>query len=123
MAQYIEDATGKRYKIAGYGGRQGPPGPQGPAGPTGPTGEQGQTGPQGETGPAGPTGPQGPQGERGEKGEPGASGKDGTIVSAEGEYCFYINEQGNLILSYAGDKAPDFSINRDDGHLYLRLDD
>lgn len=76
MAQYIEDATGKRYKIAGFGGRQGEPGPQGPEGPAGPQGEQGVPGPQGEAGPAGPTGP---QGDRGERGEPGQNGVSPTV--------------------------------------------
>lgn len=44
MAQYIEDATGKRFKIAGFGGRQGPPGAEGPEGRPG---KDGAPGPQG----------------------------------------------------------------------------
>lgn len=44
MAQYIEDATGRRFKTAGYGGRQGPAGPAGPQGERGERGEPGENG-------------------------------------------------------------------------------
>lgn len=100
-------------------GEQGPVGPQGEqgipgkTGPVGPKGEIGSAGPQGETGPRGPQGIQGPQGEKGEKGERGING---AAVTANGMYGFSVNEEGHLILSYAGDEAPDFTIN-EDGHL------
>lgn len=76
-------------KVAGFGGRQGPPGPRGDAGEPGPQGEQGVPGlqgPQGEQGPPGeqgeqglpgPQGPKGDPGERGPQGEPGPQGEQG----------------------------------------------
>lgn len=95
----------------GDAGQQGPPGAAGPTGPQGPKGEQGQRGPQGLTGPAGPRGETGPQ---------GPQGIAGVAVAAKGQYAFNVNEQGHLIVSYAGDEAPDFFMN-DDGHLILNL--
>lgn len=98
----------------GVQGIQGPQGVKGETGATGPQGDVGPTGPQGpqgERGPAGPVGPQGPQGER---------GINGVAVSSTGTYAFNVNENGELVLMYTGDEAPDFSIN-EDGELVLAI--
>lgn len=47
-------------------------------------------------------------------------GRPGIILNIGGQFAFTI-EDGNLILHYAGDKPPDFSINKNDGHLYLEI--
>lgn len=86
MAIYVDG-----IKLAGFGGRQGPPGPQGLTGPTGP---QGEPGPQGPKGDKGDTGPQGPQGEPGPQGPPGEAaagvtsfnGRDGAVTPQAGDY-------------------------------------
>lgn len=75
MAIYVDG-----QKVAGFGGRQGPPGPQGPAGETGPQGPEGPVGPKGDMGPVGPAGPQGEPGDtgpQGPKGDPGEMGPQG----------------------------------------------
>ena len=98
----------------GVQGIQGPQGVKGETGATGPQGDVGPAGPQGpqgERGPAGPVGPQGPQGER---------GINGVAVSSTGTYAFNVNENGELVLMYTGDEAPDFSIN-EDGELVLAI--
>ena len=46
----------------------------------------------------------------------GPAGKDG------GAYAFEVNEEGRLILHYAGGQAPDFRLSREDGHLYLDIE-
>ena len=71
--------------------------------------------PRGEQGATGPTGPEGKQG------PPGPQGMNGVAVAAEGFYAFNVNDEGNLILSYTGDEASDFSIHKDDGHLWLNI--
>lgn len=70
----------------------------------------------------GATGPQGAQGERGPQGERGSQGERGTsaVVPVSGSYAFHVDGNGHLILSYAGDSAPAFAINKD-GHLILTL--
>lgn len=76
-------------KVAGFGGRQGPPGPQGVPGPQGPQGPQGEIGPPGPQGQQGPPGPQGPQGEKGEPGTGAVSsfnGRTGAVVPKTGDY-------------------------------------
>ena len=73
-----------------------------------PEGKQGETGPQGEQGIQGAPGPEGPR------------GINGVAVAADGVYAFNVNEDGDLILSYTGDDAPDFKINAD-GNLILTM--
>ncbi len=80
-------------KVAGFGGRQGPPGPQGEPGPQGPQGEPGEQGPKGEKGEKGDTGPAGPQGDPGPQGPPGSTsgvstfnGRDGAVTPQSGDY-------------------------------------
>lgn len=90
-----------------FGIPKGEQGIQGIQGPPGVQGLQGVPGEQGEKGDPGPVGPQGPQGPR---------GIDGVAVSADGIFAFNVDERGHLILSYAGEEAPNFSIN-EDGHL------
>lgn len=68
-------------------------------------------GKQGATGPAGAQGIQGP---------PGPQGISGVAVAADGQYAFHVNEDGELILSYTGDTAPDMHIN-EDGDLILTI--
>lgn len=41
----------------------------------------------------------------------GARGIDGAAVSADGVFAFNVNADGDLILSYQGETAPNFSIN------------
>ena len=113
-------------------GPVGPAGSTGPVGPQGPKGEAGQTGPEGaacpagEQGPAGPAGQQGPQGERGPEGPAGPQGPegprgiDGVAVSTEGAYAFNVDEDGNLVLYYTGQTAPDFEL-LEDGTLALNF--
>lgn len=113
-------------------GAEGPAGPRGPEGVQGPKGDPGQTGPEGAVGPvgpqgvAGPTGPQGPQGERGPTGPAGPQGPegprgiDGVAVSTEGTYAFNVDEDGNLVLYYTGQTAPDFEL-LEDGTLALNF--
>ena len=117
---------------AGPEGAVGAVGPKGDKGETGATGPQGAVGPKGETGSAGvqgkvgPVGPQGPQGERGPAGPVGPQGPqgergiNGVAVSSTGTYAFNVNENGELVLMYTGDEAPDFSIN-EDGELVLAI--
>ena len=85
--------------------------PGGPQGIPGVQGEQGPQGVPGETGPAGPQGIQGPQGPR---------GIDGVAVAASGVFAFHVNEDGDLILSYSGEEAPQARIN-ENGELILIL--
>ena len=68
-------------------------------------------GKQGATGPAGAEGKQGP---------PGPQGISGVAVAADGQYAFNVNEDGDLILSYTGDTAPNMHIN-EDGYLILTI--
>ena len=68
-------------------------------------------GKQGVTGPAGAEGKQGP---------PGPQGISGVAVAADGQYAFNVNEDGDLILSYTGDTAPNMRIN-ETGHLILTI--
>jgi len=91
---------GRSYDISVYNGAVGVQGPQG---------IQGIQGPRGEPGPKGDTGEPGPE---------GPPGINGVAVAADGVFAFNVDENGHLILSYAGGTAPDFSINQDDGHLY-----
>ena len=68
-------------------------------------------GKQGETGATGADGKQGP---------PGPPGINGVAVAADGQYAFNVNEDGDLILSYTGDEAPNMYINAD-GYLILTI--
>lgn len=68
-------------------------------------------GPKGEPGERGPQGIQGPEGPR---------GIDGVAVAADGQYAFNVNADGDLILTYTGQDAPDFYIAAD-GTLRLRV--
>ena len=110
----------------GPAGSTGPVGPQGPKGEAGQTGPEGAAGPTGEQGPAGPAGQQGPQGERGPEGPAGPQGPegprgiDGVAVSTEGAYAFNVDEDGNLVLYYPGQTAPDFDL-LEDGTLALNF--
>lgn len=110
----------------GPAGSTGPVGPQGPKGEAGQTGPEGAAGPAGEQGPAGPAGQQGPQGERGPAGPAGPQGPegprgiDGVAVSTEGAYAFNVDEDGNLVLYYTGQTAPDFEL-LEDGTLALNF--
>ena len=110
----------------GPAGSTGPVGPQGPKGEAGQTGPEGAAGPTGEQGPAGPAGQQGPQGERGPEGPAGPQGPegprgiDGVAVSTEGAYAFNVDEDGNLVLYYTGQTAPDFEL-LEDGTLALNF--
>ncbi len=110
----------------GPAGSTGPVGPQGPKGEAGQTGPEGAAGPAGEQGPAGPAGQQGPQGERGPEGPAGPQGPegprgiDGVAVSTEGAYAFNVDEDGNLVLYYTGQTAPDFEL-LEDGTLALNF--
>lgn len=70
--------------------------------------------PQGLQGATGPTGPQGGQG------PPGPQGINGVAVAADGQYAFNVNEDGDLILSYTGDTAPNMRIN-ENGELILTV--
>lgn len=70
--------------------------------------------PRGEQGATGATGAQGIQG------PPGRDGTNGVAVPEAGQYAFYVNAAGHLILSYTGNTAPDFTI-RENGHLYLNI--
>lgn len=72
---------------------------------------------QGPTGAAGTVGAQGPQGIQG---PPGPQGIHGVAVATTGTYAFNVNDDGDLILSYTGDTAPDFYIN-DNGQLMCRF--
>lgn len=71
--------------------------------------------------PMGRQGEPGPAGKQGIQGPPGPRGIDGVAVAADGQYAFSVDGNGHLILGYTGYIAPDFSINQDDGHLYLNL--
>ena len=101
-----------------------PRGIQGPQGAQGPQGIQGLQGPKGDTGSTGPVGPQGPQGVQGPQGIQGPKGDTGTAVGVETQGVFYFwvdNDSesetfGHLFLNYAGEDAPNFSIN-EEGHL------
>ena len=106
--------------IQGNDGVQGPEGKQGVQGPAGPNGAQGPQGIQGETGPQGPQGPVGPRGPQGIQGPQGPEGPAGVTVPASGLYAFHVDENGDLILSYTGDDAPDFRID-DNGDLILTI--
>ncbi len=113
-------------------GATGPAGAVGPTGPGGPQGVQGERGPEGATGPAGPQGPAGPAGQQGEQGERGPEGPagpqgpegprgiDGVAVATDGAYAFNVDEDGNLVLYYTGQTAPDFEI-LEDGMLVLNV--
>ena len=70
-----------------------------------PRGEQGATGPKGEQGVQGPQGPQ---------------GFSGVAVAADGQYAFNVNKDGDLILSYTGDTAPNMRVN-ENGYLILTI--
>lgn len=50
----------------------------------------------------------------------GTRGHDGAVVEASGVYAFQIDGNGHLILTYAGQTAPDFEINAS-GHLIYTL--
>lgn len=106
--------------IQGNDGVQGPEGKQGVQGPAGPNGAQGPQGIQGATGPQGPQGPVGPRGPQGIQGPQGREGPAGVTVPASGLYAFHVDENGDLILSYTGDNAPDFRID-DNGDLILTI--
>lgn len=107
-----------------------PRGIQGPQGVQGPQGERGIQGPKGDTGSTGPVGPQGPQGVQGPQGIQGPKGDTGTAVSVETQGMFYFwvdNDSesetfGHLFLNYAGEEAPNFSIN-EEGHLIWTMDE
>lgn len=43
------------------------------------------------------------------------------LIGPGGNYMFTVSEDGDLLLHYNGDTAPDFSIG-EDGNLYLKLD-
>lgn len=107
-----------------------PRGLQGPQGDQGPQGIQGVQGPKGDTGSTGPVGPQGPQGVQGPQGIQGPKGDTGTAVGVETQGVFYFwvdNDSesetfGHLFLNYAGEEAPNFSIN-EEGHLIWTMDE
>ncbi len=102
--------------LQGIRGPKGDTGEQGPQGAQGIQGETGPAGPQGEQGEVGPRGPQGVQGPRGEKGEQGGAG---VTVETSGFFCFHVDENGHLVMTYAdADNAPAAEIGAD-GHLYL----
>ncbi len=94
--------------------------PQGKQGATGPKGEQGVQGAQGPQGIQGKTGETGPQGPQGVQGPEGPKGNNGVAVAADGQYAFNVNEDGDLILSYTGDTAPNIFID-DNGNLIMRI--
>lgn len=76
--------------------------------------------PQGAKGDTGATGATGPQGIQGAQGIPGRDGNNGVVVSVSAdEYAFYINSNNHLILVYATDAAPNFSIVN--GHLIYTI--
>lgn len=107
----------------GLQGLQGPQGVQGEQGIQGVEGKQGPQGAQGEiglTGPEGPEGPIGPRGPQGIQGPQGREGPAGVTVPASGLYAFRVDENGDLILSYTGDNAPDFRIDNN-GDLILTI--
>jgi len=62
-------------------------------------------------------GPAGPQGAQGPEGPPGAA----VAVETQGMYWFSVDGSGDLILTYTGDTAPDFSIDGETGHLLLTM--
>jgi hypothetical protein len=112
-------------------GLTGPAGPQGIQGIKGDTGSVGPVGPKGDTGLTGPTGPkgdqgiqgiQGPKGDKGEKGDTGPMGPQGTpAVTAEvsGFFSLYINDTGDLIVTYADEiLEPALSINEEGELIY-----
>ncbi len=71
----------------------------------------------------GPRGFQGPRGAEGKQGPPGPQGPpgiNGVAVAATGQYAFRVSEEGDLILSYTGEAAPDFYI-AEDGTLRMRI--
>lgn len=70
--------------------------------------------------PQGGQGATGPKGEQGIQGPPGPQGISGVAVAADGQYAFNVNGDGELILSYTGDKAPNMHINAD-GYLILTI--
>lgn len=114
-----QGATGQ----TGAPGVQGPQGVQGRTGdmgPAGKAGDTGPTGPQGVQGVEGPPGPAGPQGIQGPPGPQGPQGINGVAVSANGQYAFNVNEDGDLIVSYSGDVPPNFRIN-ENGELILEV--
>lgn len=76
MAVIVQDANGKTFKTAGFGGRQGPPGPRGPEGQPG---RDGDPGPQGQPG-VSPT----------VSVEPISGGHKVTITDAEGQHPFDV---------------------------------
>lgn len=80
--------------------------------------------PRGAVGQQGPVGPQGPQGVQGPKGDTGTA----VGVETQGVFYFWVDNNsesenfGHLILNYAGEEAPDFSIN-EEGHLIWTMDE
>lgn len=68
----------------------------------------------------GAVGPQGPVGPAGPQGDTQIINYNSTYVTAAvepayGNYFFNVNDQGHLILTYAGETAPDYSIDDDEG--------
>lgn len=86
-----------------------------------PRGEQGADGPQGEQGIQGIPGRDGKDGKDGEDGKDGRDGMNAVNVPQGSLFGFSVNEEGHLILTYAGTEPPPFSIGAD-GHLYYNLD-
>lgn len=111
-ASAMKTDNGSSFHLT-FGIPKGEQGIQGIQGPPGVQGLQGVPGEQGEKGDPGPVGPQGPQGPR---------GIDGVAVSADGIFAFNVDERGHLILSYAGEEAPNFSIN-ENGHLIYHFEE
>ena len=123
----IWDLLAHEYQESPLPTPEGIPGPQGPRGETGPAGPQGPKGDEGPRGPQGPKGDTGPQGEKGDpgpqgpKGDTGPQGVPGTTVSATGFWGVAVNEDGDLIVTYAGDDPPDLHID-ENGDLIYDLD-
>lgn len=105
MAIYVQDESGNKQKVAGFGGRRGPKGDTGPVGPPGEQGPAGERGPQGATGTQGAEGPPGPQGPQGERGVGVPDGGEvGQVLTktADGTAWADPSSGGNSVTSFNG---------------------
>ena len=52
------------------------------------------------------------------QGEQGPRGINGVAVAASGVFAFNVSEDGDLLISYEAEPAPQFSINVDGELIY-----
>lgn len=90
-------------------------------GEKGPQGNQGPQGIQGERGEQGKQGEKGDKGDKGEKGDRGERGLSPSTVPANGFYTFSVDENGDLWLHYPDEtNIPDVSLS-ENGELILSV--